>query len=120
MKLYLDDDHASQELAGKLRNAGHDVQLPVEVGLRGTHDAIHLLHAIQEGRVTLTGNQRDFEALHALVTGLAFHHPGIMIVCREKNPSRNMKTRDIVRAVGNLGTAHPDLTGQVQVLNQWR
>jgi hypothetical protein len=35
MKLYLDDDSASKLLAILLTQAGHDVQIPKDVGLAG-------------------------------------------------------------------------------------
>jgi hypothetical protein len=120
MRLYLDDDHASPQLAERLRKVGHEVELPLAAGLSGNPDADHMLHAIQTQRTLLTGNQRDFEALHALVRGVAGHHPGIIIVCRESNPHRNMRLPDIVRAVGKLAAAGLSLTDQVQILNQWR
>ncbi len=46
MKLYLDDDTVETHLAKLLRNAGHDVQLPSEVGMVGKPDPVHLTHAI--------------------------------------------------------------------------
>jgi hypothetical protein len=58
MRLYLDDDSASALLARLLRQAGHDVQLPVEVGMSGEDDPVHLAHAIREGRVCLSHNHR--------------------------------------------------------------
>lgn len=48
MNLYLDDDCAGKLLVQLLRQAGHDVQIPAEVGLSGANDAVHLRHAIFE------------------------------------------------------------------------
>ena len=42
MRLYLDDDSAGVLLTQFLRQAGHDVQRPIEVGLAGRDDAVHL------------------------------------------------------------------------------
>ena len=67
MKLYLDDDTAEVLLANLLRNAGHDVQLPSEVGMVGELDPVHLTHAIGDGRVCMTKNYDDYWLLHALV-----------------------------------------------------
>src|SRR5262245_29086047 len=53
MKLYLDDDSASGLLAQFLRQAGHDVRLPVEIGMDGENDAVHLTKAVLETRVLL-------------------------------------------------------------------
>lgn len=41
-----------------LRRAGHDVELPVDVGLRGQHDAVQLLHAIRAVRVLFDWKSR--------------------------------------------------------------
>ncbi len=47
MRLYLDDDSAQHLLVQLLRKAGHDVQVPVDVGLSGKSDAMHLRHAVR-------------------------------------------------------------------------
>lgn len=54
MKLYLDDDSVDPLLIRLLRNAGHDVRVPVELGLSGHQDAVHLRYAIREGRLLLS------------------------------------------------------------------
>jgi predicted nuclease of predicted toxin-antitoxin system len=54
MNLYLDDDSVDPLLVRLLRQAGHDVQCPQDVGRMGSHDAVHLRHAIQTDRVLLT------------------------------------------------------------------
>ena len=59
MRLYLDEDLASPLLARLLRNAGHDVQLPADVGLGGKADPLCLTHAIREDRVLLSRNYCD-------------------------------------------------------------
>jgi len=120
MRLYVDDDLASPQLAQSLRKAGHDVQLPVEVGLSGSRDATHFRHALGEHRLLLTRNQEDFEALHELVMQVQGDHPGLLIVCLENDRKRDMKIADIVRAIGNLEAANMPLENQVHVLNQWR
>lgn len=45
MKLYLDDDSAAGLLVRLLRQDGHDVRLPADIGLSGEEDAVHLTHA---------------------------------------------------------------------------
>jgi predicted nuclease of predicted toxin-antitoxin system len=64
MKLYLDEDIASALLAQLLRKAGHDVQLPADVGLGGKPDVVVFRHAISEDRILLSRNYQDFENLH--------------------------------------------------------
>jgi hypothetical protein len=67
MKLYLDDNIAWTVLVSLLRRAGHEVQVPADVGMRGKRDPQHLAHAAKEGRTTLSLNYRDFEPLHELI-----------------------------------------------------
>ena len=67
MRVYLDDDSADARLAQLLRRAGHDVQRPIDVGMVGEDDAVHLAHAIRQNRVCLSHNHHDFENLHALI-----------------------------------------------------
>ena len=50
MKLYLDDDIAQTLLVRLLRQAGHDVVTPADLGLAGQSDPIHLLQAMREQR----------------------------------------------------------------------
>ena len=45
MRLYLDDDSAAPLLARLLGRAGHDAQLPGDVGMSGEDDSVHLTHA---------------------------------------------------------------------------
>jgi hypothetical protein len=61
MRLYLDDDLAQPLLARLLTKDGHDVRLPSELGMTGSHDAVHFKHAVREGRALLSGNYKDFE-----------------------------------------------------------
>jgi hypothetical protein len=120
MRLYLDDDSASPLLARLLRLAGHDVQLPADVGMAGKDDAVHLTHAIDADRACLSQNYRDFENLHNLVIRSQGHHPGILIVRRDNDPTRDLKPRGIVRAITNLLAAGIPLRDQYIILNQWR
>ena len=50
MRIYLDDDSAAPLLARLLRQAGHDVQFPADVGLSGEDDVVHLTHAVKDDR----------------------------------------------------------------------
>jgi predicted nuclease of predicted toxin-antitoxin system len=120
MRLYLDDDSAGALLVRLLRNAGHDVQIPLDTGLRGADDPVHFAHAIQEARVLLSHNHRDFRNLHNLIMLAGGHHPGVLIVRRDNDPHRDLKPKGIVRAVANLTAALSSLRDGFQVLNQWR
>jgi predicted nuclease of predicted toxin-antitoxin system len=75
MRLYLDDDCAGKLLLQLLRNAGHDVQVPADVGLIGRKDAVHLRNAIRDNRAIVTRNYQDFEDLHEVLMEGKDHHP---------------------------------------------
>src|SRR4051794_24585175 len=102
MNLYLDEDTIDAALIGLLRRGGHDVQTTGEVGMRGESDPVQLVHAITEQRVLLTHNHDDFEDLHDLVIVAGGHHPGILIVRRDNDPTRDLTARGIARAIANL------------------
>jgi hypothetical protein len=120
MNLYLDDDSVERLLVQLLIQTGHDVQIPADVGLSGSDDAIHLKHAIDSGRVCLTRNHRDFVNLHNLIMSARGHHPGVLVVRRDNDPHRDMTARGIVNAVRNLATAGVPLADCFYVLNHWR
>jgi predicted nuclease of predicted toxin-antitoxin system len=120
MRLYLDDDSASAALARELTSAGHDVQVPNDVGMVGKEDAIHLTHALREDRVLVSKNNDDFEMLHDLIRQAQGHHPGIFMIRQDNDPNRDMKPRHIVRAIRNLEAASVPIRDQFIVLNQWR
>jgi predicted nuclease of predicted toxin-antitoxin system len=120
MRLYLDDDCTEAVLVQLLRRAGHDVQLPADVGLGGAADAVHLAHAIREDRVLLSKNHDDFRDLHLLILQALGHHPGIFMVCQENNPNRDLKAPGIVRAIRNLIAAGVPIRDELHILNNWR
>jgi predicted nuclease of predicted toxin-antitoxin system len=120
MRLYLDDDTASGLLARLLRQAGHDVQLPAEVGMVGKKDPVHLAHAVRADRVFLTKNYCDFRDLHDLALALRGQHPGILVIRYDNDRKRDLKLGSIVRALANLQAANVVLVNGYFVLNQWR
>lgn len=120
MRLYLDDDSAGHLLALLLRQAGHDVQVPADVGMVGESDSVHLTQAVREDRVLLSRNHDDFENLHDLIMQVQGHYPGVFIVRRDNDPARNLKPAGIVRAIRNLLTAGIPLRDQFHILNHWR
>jgi predicted nuclease of predicted toxin-antitoxin system len=120
MRIYLDDDSAAPLLARLLVQAGHDVQLPADVGLSGEDDAVHLTHAVRNDRSLLTGNHRDFLNLHNLIMQTQGHHPGVLVVRRDNNPKRDLTPSGIVRAIRNLEAANAPVADQYIILNHWR
>ena len=119
MRLYLDDDSANPVLARFLRQAGHDVEMPVEAGSRGARDAAHLTRAIVQNRVLLSRNHADFQALHTLVLAAQGHHSGILIV-RKDNDARDMKTYEVVKAISRIQAAQVAVANEITILNHWR
>lgn len=120
MNLYLDDDSAKTLLVVYLRRAGHGVVVPGDVGLVGADDAKHLLHAVKHSLVLLSKNFEDFITLHLLIQACAGRHPGIILIRQDNDYPRDMKDRDIVRAIGNLAAAGIPIENELYILNQWR
>jgi predicted nuclease of predicted toxin-antitoxin system len=120
MRLYLDDDSAWPLLARLLRNAGHDVALPADVGMRGQDDPVQLAWAVEQDRVLLTHNHDDFRNLHNLIMKVGGHYPGMLIVRRDNDPKRDLSPRGIVRAIGNLLAAGVSMADSFYILNHWR
>jgi predicted nuclease of predicted toxin-antitoxin system len=120
MRLYLDDDTASPLLARLLRKEGHDVQMPSEVGMAGAPDPVHMTHAIRDGRVCVTKNHDDFWILHHLIKQAQGHHPGIFVVRRDNDPTRDLTPKGIVSAIRRLEAAAVPIQDEFAVLNHWR
>lgn len=120
MKLYLDDDIAWPLLAKLLRNAGHDAQLPSDIGMTGSADPAHLTRAIRDDRVCLTKNYDDYWLLHLLLLEGKGNHPGILVVRQENNPARDLTPKGIVAAIRKLEAAGAPVANEYVVLNHWR
>jgi hypothetical protein len=120
MRIYLDDDTASPLLAKLLRKAGHDVQLPGDLGMAGAPDPVHLTRAIADSRVYLTKNHDDFWILHNLIQQARGHHTGIFVVRQDNDPTRDMTPKGIVSAIHKLERAGVPIQNEFIVLNHWR
>ncbi|MCE9533477.1 MAG: DUF5615 family PIN-like protein [Planctomycetes bacterium] len=120
MRIYLDDDSASGLLAKLLRNAGHDVQVPNDIALMGAEDAVHLTHAIRDGRCCLTKNYDDYWILHTLVMQAQGKHRRILVVFQDNDPSRDLTPKGIVIAIRKLETAGVPIENEYITLNHWR
>ena len=120
MKIYLDDNLDDRTLAALLVKAAHTVVRPSDAGLAGESDAWHLEYAIRQGLTTLTGDRRDFRALHQLVITAGGGHPGILLVRYDNDPKRDMKPKHIVAAMGKLVRSGAPVVNQLIILNQWR
>jgi len=120
MRLYLDDDVAAGELRRRLEAAGHGVHVHPETGRESIHDAIHLALAIVDGRIILTGNYRDFAALHGLVAASGGHHPGILAIRQDNDPRRDMRAPQVVAAIAKVELASIEISDQLIILNHYR
>jgi predicted nuclease of predicted toxin-antitoxin system len=120
MNLYLDDDSAKASLVRLLQKAGHQVVIPADAGLSGASDPRHLRYAAQQDLVLLTKNHDDFEDLHLLVQATSGQHPGLLVVRLDNDPNRDMRDRDIVRAIANLERAGVPIANELHILNHWR
>jgi hypothetical protein len=120
MNLYLDDNSIKPSLVNLLRRAGHQVTLPVDLGIAGVSDARHLASCAGLGLVLLTRDHDDFLDLHDLVQATHGRHAGILVVRGDNDPSRDMKDRDIVRSLANLEAAQVPIENEFNILNYWR
>ncbi len=120
MRIYLDDDHIDPLLVKLLRRDGHDVVTPADFGLAGAADPVHLTAAVREGRALLTGNHADFRYLHTLLATAGGHHPGILVVRKDNDKSRDLTPSGIARAVADIEASGVELRDDLVIVNQWR
>ena len=120
MNLYLDDNSAKASLAALLRRAGHHVIVPTDLGLAGTSDPSHLAACAGQPCVLLTRDDDDFLDLHDLIQAVHGRHAGILVVRADNDPSKDLKDRDIVRALTNLEAAGVPIENEFHILNHWR
>jgi hypothetical protein len=120
MNLYLDDCMDDNELAQRLRQAGHTVVSPREASTVGMADRGHLGYAAQHHYTLLTKNCDDFQELHRHWQRIGHTHNGILLVCQDNNANKDMTLMDIVRAIGHLVMAALPVTDELHILNHWR
>jgi hypothetical protein len=117
LNLYLDDCANSDLLADLLRQAGHGVVRPGDVGTSSADDDLHLAYAAANGLVLITKDPDDFILLHQQ----APNHHGIFGVYQDNDATRDMTDADIVAAIANIEAAigYP-IAGEFHSLNAWR
>jgi predicted nuclease of predicted toxin-antitoxin system len=120
VRLYLDDDIADSLLVRLLKRAGHDTELPRDVGLVGRSDPVHFEQAIRDHRSLLSGNHDDFEDLHDLIRTAGGSHPGVLIVRYDNDSRRDLTQKGIVLAIANLLAANVPIENEFTILNDWR
>lgn len=115
LKLLVDEDSQAKLLVKLLQFAGHDVLTINEANLSGMPDDVVLDQARLEGRLLVTQNCDDFEALHLDNP----NHSGILAVYRDPIFSKNMSFKDIIKAISNLEASGIPLDNQFIPLNHW-
>jgi predicted nuclease of predicted toxin-antitoxin system len=120
MRILIDENMINRRLSARLQLAGQDVVLADDVGLTSVSDARVLAWAVGDGQPVLTRDHEDFGDLHDLVVACAAHHPGILVVRFDNDPSHNLTDRGIVTALANLEKSGVSIPDQIHVLNHWR
>jgi predicted nuclease of predicted toxin-antitoxin system len=120
MRIYLDEDIASNHLRMALQKGGHEVIGPRDIGLLGKSDVVQFTHATENTCVLLTGNHRDFRDLHDLIMVCAGSHSGILAIRKDNDKRRDMTPHQTVVAIGNVGQFITALKNRFIYLNDWR
>ena len=115
LRLLVDADTQDGLLVRLLRETGHDVLTANEAGLSDASDPDVLAYAIRESRTILTYNARDFRRLHQNDP----EHFGILAICRDRDPRKDMSRAEIQRAVNNVAASRTPLRREFLVLNAW-
>jgi predicted nuclease of predicted toxin-antitoxin system len=110
MLLYLDDDSVDGAVIRRLADGGHDVLSPSEAGTARHADPVHLMCAIRTGRILLTHDHEDFTLLHDLVLLAGGHHPGILVIRRDNDPTRDCPLVQL---------SVPSTISRLQALQSW-
>jgi len=85
VKLLLDEQY-SPEIAAQLRSAGHDVVSVQDLGLTGLADERLLETALEQERVLVTNDVRDFASLAAEWAAQGREHHGLLFTSDESLP----------------------------------
>ena len=120
MKLYVDEDSVHDLLLRLLQRAGHDIEVPSDVGMVGRSDPVNLRYSISSNRSLLSANHDDFEELHDLILQAGGRHPGILIVRRDNDRRRDLTPRGIVAAISHLLDGGVPVKNEFIILNHWR
>lgn len=81
MRLLLDANLSGRRIAGPLRASGHDVlALSERPDLEGMSDPEVLALAVEENRILVTRNRKDFAPLLREWSGAGRHHAGCVLI----------------------------------------
>ena len=116
--IFLLDEDMSYRVAEGLRQRGVDAISVHEVGRanRQVSDADQLEFATQQGRVLVTYNRADFQALDATWRAQGRFHAGILWCVERSIPRRAIGT--LIRAIAEIARQHESLTGICLALPQ--
>jgi hypothetical protein len=116
LRLYLDDCAYSRRPRNILRGVPHlhHVETPIEAGIRGQSDAVHLAYARLHDLILITKDPDDFDKLHRENP----IHPGIFAIYEDGDP-RDMTDADIGKAVQNLAGSGVPIRDTFHILNRW-
>lgn len=120
LNLYLDDDSDYNLFISLFTKFGHQVVSPRSVGTSGIDDGEHLLCAARLGCVLLSHNCPDFLQLHQEFHAAGRSHGGIFVIYRSHNPRKDMKPRDILRAIDRIEQSGLQLENGFFKLNEWQ
>jgi predicted nuclease of predicted toxin-antitoxin system len=106
MRVLLDAHLSGRRIGIPLRKAGHDVlALDDDLTLKQLPDPDVLDLAIEQGRIVVTANIRDFARLARSRLESRQDHPGIILI-----PPGNLAFGVVLRGLARLFADHPDAT----------
>jgi predicted nuclease of predicted toxin-antitoxin system len=101
------DEHYANEIAAKLRAAGHDAVTVSERRLTGIDDEPLLALAASEDRALLTNNARDFIPLIARWAATGQSHGGLLLTSDASLPRGRNSIGRYVDCLRSVMDAHP-------------
>jgi predicted nuclease of predicted toxin-antitoxin system len=120
MRVLVDENMNSPQIASRLRAQGHDPVLASDVGLLSAADPRVLIWAIAQDIPVLTRDSEDFQDLHDLLMVAGGHHPGMLVVRFDNDPRNNMTDRGIATAITKVEASGVPIPDHIHVLNLWR
>jgi hypothetical protein len=112
VKLLL-DEHFSPRIAEILRAKGHDVSAVAQSGLVGLSDRQLASVARDDGRVLVTENVGDFQAIAGELAHVGAHHVGLIFTNPRRFPRSRSGIGRLVDALDVLLVAHPEDDGLI-------
>jgi predicted nuclease of predicted toxin-antitoxin system len=112
VKLLL-DEHYANEIASRLRAAGHDAVTVSERGVKGIDDEPLLALAASEDRTLLTNNARDFLPIVARWASSGEDHYGVLLTSDDSMPRSKEGIGLYLRVLRALMDANPGIRALV-------